>query len=432
MTDSPHRLELEARDPFVEVARDRVDLVLERGGVPHEVLDRERLVRERHVHHGGRVALGGGEVHEAPVREDDGRTAAAQAVLVHVRAQLAAAGRERREGREVDLVVEVAGVREDRAVLERGDRVLADDVHVAGRRDEEVGARGRIDDGDDLEAVHGGLEGAQRVDLADERDRAHAAEPRRDPAADPAVAGDRCGLPRDQEVRRPDDPVDRGLARAVAIVEEMLRERVVHGDDRVRENAFARHRAEAVHARGRLLGPAADVREELAPLRVQLRDEVGAIVHRDLRRRREDRVDVRVIRVAVLALAREHRDALVRHERRRDVVLRRERVRRAQRDGRAAIAQCDREVRGLGRDVQARADAQATERPLRGEALPDPRQDRHLARGPRDAAGAELREGGVADVVGGCFQGRGHHLLQMFVMRSQGARRTAGPSMNAA
>ena len=37
--------------------------------VARQVLDAERLVRERHVHHRGRVALGGGEVHDAPLRE---------------------------------------------------------------------------------------------------------------------------------------------------------------------------------------------------------------------------------------------------------------------------------------------------------------------------------------------------------------------------
>ena len=46
------------------------------------------------------------------------------------------------------------------------------------------------------------------------------------------------------------------------------------------------------------------------------------------------------------------------------------------------------EVRGLGRDVEARPDPQPVERPLTREAFPDQPQDRHLPFGPFDAPGA--------------------------------------------
>ena len=51
---------------------------------------------------------------------------------------------------------------------------------------------------------------------------------------------------------------------------------------------------------------------------------------------------------------------------------------------------------GLGRDVHAGRDAQALERALEGEPLPDLAQDRHLALGPGDpglAVGGEARVG---------------------------------------
>ena len=57
------------------------------------------------------------------------------------------------------------------------------------------------------------------------------------------------------------------------------------------------------------------------------------------------------------------------------------------------------QVRGLGRDVEARADAQPVERPLALEALADEAQDGHLPLRPLDAADALGREAEIGDVV---------------------------------
>ena len=85
-----------------------------------------------------------------------------------------------------------------------------------------------------------------------------------DAAAAPAVAGDDELAAREQLVRRADDPVDRGLAGAVAVVEEVLRLRLVDGDDREAERPVALERLQADDARGRLLGAADDVAQLLA------------------------------------------------------------------------------------------------------------------------------------------------------------------------
>ena len=82
-----------------------------------------------------------------------------------------------------------------------------------------------------------GLERPHRVDLGDDHVRALPLRPRCDAAADPAVAGDDEPLAGEQDVRRADDPVDRRLARAVAVVEHVLRLRLVDGDDREAELA---------------------------------------------------------------------------------------------------------------------------------------------------------------------------------------------------
>src|SRR2546428_175252 len=47
-----HGLELTARDLFVQFARDRVDLRCQSAALRDEILDREGLIREGHVHHG--------------------------------------------------------------------------------------------------------------------------------------------------------------------------------------------------------------------------------------------------------------------------------------------------------------------------------------------------------------------------------------------
>ena len=66
------------------------------------------------------------------------------------------------------------------------------------------------------------------------------------------------------------------------------------------------------------------------------------------------------------------------------------------------------QVGGLGRDVEARADAQAVERPVALEALADEAQDGHLALGPLDPADALGGEAEVGDVVGR-WRARGGH-----------------------
>ena len=87
--------------------------------------------------------------------------------------------------------------------------------------------------GHDLVAVHQRLEGADRIDLDDGHVGAHAAHPRGDALADPAVAGDDDVAAGDQDVRRPQDAVDGRLAGAVAVVEEVLGQGLVDRDDRV-------------------------------------------------------------------------------------------------------------------------------------------------------------------------------------------------------
>ena len=202
-------------------------------------------------------------------------------------------------------------------------------------------------------------------------------------------------------------PSTRALARAVAVVEQVLGLGLVDRHDREAERAVGGHRLEADDAGGGLLGAGEDLRDLRRPLAVEQRHEVAAVVHRDLRPRVGDGVEVRVVGVAVLAAPRVRRDPVLGDERRGDVVLGRERVRGGEEDLRAAGLERPHQVRGLGGDVEAGADAQALERAVALEALADQAQDGHLPLGPFDASDALGGEAEVRDVVGG-GRGGGH------------------------
>ena len=178
-------------------------------------------------------------------------------------------------------------------------------------------------------------------------------------AAAPSVAGDHELRSGQQEIGRADDAVDGGLSGAVAVVEQVLGVGVVDGDDGELQHAFLRHRAQADDAGGGLFGAADHAFEGVGALGVQDGDQVGAIVHRDVRLVIDGGEDVVVVGVVVLTLDGEDGNVVVADQAGGDVILRRQRIRGAEHDFGPAIAQADREVRGLGGDVQAGGDADA-------------------------------------------------------------------------
>lgn len=153
--------EMQAGDLFVEVLRQDVDVVLVLALLGEELDLGQRLVRERSRHHEGRVAGGIAEVEQAAFRQKDDAVALRE--LDHVDLRLDVGPLEVLERRDLDLVVEVADIADDRHVLHRPHMVDADDVLVAGRGDEDVGGRDHVLEDDDFETVHGGLE-ARRSD----------------------------------------------------------------------------------------------------------------------------------------------------------------------------------------------------------------------------------------------------------------------------
>ena len=224
--------------------------------------------------------------------------------------------------------------------------------------------------------------------------------------------------------------VERALAGPVAVVEEVLGLGLVDRDDREPELPVGGHRPQADDPGGRLFRPGVDLRDLVRALGVEQVHEVAAVVHRQLRMRVGDRPKVRVVRLVVLATPGERRDAVLGDQRGRDVVLGRQRVARGEHDLRAAGLERAHQVGGLGRDVEARADAQAVERPVALEALADQAQDGHLALGPLDPPDALGGQAEVGDVVGAGCAGGGHRgsISLRLNRRRNGAARSARAS----
>ena len=183
----------------------------------------------------------------------------------------------------------------------------------------------------------------------------------------------------------------RGLAGAIAIVEQVLGVGVVDGDDGITQHAFLGHGAQADDAGGGFFGAADHVRRvRVGALGVKDGDQVGAVVHGDLRLVVERGHDVAVVGVVVLALDGEDGDVVVADQAGGHVILRGKRVGRAEHDVGAAVAQGDHEIRGFGGYVQAGGDANALERLILDEFLADHLQDLHRLVGPLDAFLAQI------------------------------------------
>ena len=394
-----HRSELEARDLAIDLDRDRVDLLLERRVVLHHPFHRERLVRERHVHHGGRVTLGGGEVHEPALAEEVDPASVGERVLVDELAEAANAPRRQLAERAlVDLDVEVSAVGEDRAVLHQLEVLASDHARVAGHGDEQVADPCGVADRHDPIPLHDGLERRGGVDLGHDHVRSHPSSTGGDTTAAHPVPGNHERLAGDQAVRRAHDRVHRRLSRPEPVVEQMLRVGVVDRHDRVRERAVRGHRAEADHPGRGFLGAPEHLGQLVGALRVEDAHQIRAVVHRDHRPEVEHGVDVLVVRVVVLAFDREGLHAALLGQGSRDVILGRQRVRRREQHLRSAGRQRFHQVGRLRRHVQARRDRDAVQRPLLVEALTDLTHDRHLAGRPVDPLPPAGRERGVSDI----------------------------------
>ena len=186
---------------------------------------------------------------------------------------------------------------------------------------------------------------------------------------------------------------------AVPVVEQVLGIRVVDRDDWIPQHAFLGHGAQPDDAGRRLLRTPDHPIQCILPLGVQDRDQICAVVHRNVRLVVQRRQNVAVIAVVVLALDGEHRNAMIAHQAGGYIVLRGKRVGSAEHHFGATIAQCDPKIRRFGGDVQAGRDADRLQGLVLDKFLADDLQHFHRLAGPLDALFAHIREFDVLDVA---------------------------------
>src|SRR5581483_3898121 len=160
---------------LVELLGQEVDLLLHLLAVLPQLHLRQRLVAEAVAHHEARVAGRAAEVHEAALGQKDDALAVGPDDVIDLRLDLLPLQVSLQLG-DLDLAVEVADVAHDGVVLHLVHVLPGDDVHVAGRGDEDVAELAGVVHRHDLEAFHARLQGADRVDLGDEDGGAGAAE----------------------------------------------------------------------------------------------------------------------------------------------------------------------------------------------------------------------------------------------------------------
>jgi hypothetical protein len=171
----------------------------------------------------GRVA----EVHQAAFRQQDDAVAVGELDLVDLRLDVVPL--EVAQTRDLDLVVEVADVADDGAVLHRAHVLDRDDILVAGGGDEDVGLRPRLHR-HDLIAFHRRLQRADRIDLGDHDAAAGLAQRRGRALADIAEAADHRDLAGHHHVGAAADAVDQRFTAAIEVVELRLGDAVVDVD----------------------------------------------------------------------------------------------------------------------------------------------------------------------------------------------------------
>ena len=185
---------------------------------------------------------------------------------------------------------------DDGVLKHHGEVSTGDNIPVASRGHEDIGARGSIFHGGDLITSHRSLESVDGVNLGDENASTIRAERLGALAsrlvqpisgkesdatytlADITVAGNNGDLTGKHNVGGTLDTIDKGLAAAVVVVELALSNTVVDVDGGDLELALAESLVEVMDAGCGLFGDTLDILEVLRELLVDHRGEIATIV----------------------------------------------------------------------------------------------------------------------------------------------------------
>src|SRR6185295_8658290 len=149
-----------------------------------------------------------------------------------------------------NLIVEVPDVGDDGPVLHGPHVIQGYDVAVAGGGDEDVGSRGRVLHGDHFVALHGRLQGANRIDFRDKHPTAGLAQRGGGAFAHVTVTRDHGHLAGHHDVGTAPDPIDQALTTTIEVIELRLGDRIVDVDGGPEQCALLLHFVESVHAGG--------------------------------------------------------------------------------------------------------------------------------------------------------------------------------------
>ena len=282
---------------------------------------------------------------------------------------------------EVDLDIEVPGVREEGPVLCDRDVVAGHDVDAPGGGDDEVGALDRLAHRGDEKAIHHRFEGFHGVDLGHRDVRAKTPRAERDAAAAPAVTGDDDALPGDEQIRRSKDRVPNGLAGAEAVVEQALHSRVVDGKHRKRQLATVSAPSQAGDARRCFLAAAEDA---VHAVEMENVDQVPAVVEDKVRANRERFPKVPCVLLRRSAPTGVDLYTVLYCQCPRYVILRGQRVASRDGDARSAVPQEQSKTSCLGFEMNAHGNSPSPERLFAPELAAQSREEGHVASRPFD------------------------------------------------
>src|SRR5262249_20925870 len=195
-------------------------------------------------------------------------------------------------------------------------------VFVAGDGHKDIANLGRLPHGHNTIAVHDRLNGLYRVNLCNDHIGAHAARARSQPATTPAISGNHKLGAGNQRISAADDAVHGRLACAISVIEHVLGEGIVYGDDWISQRPFFGHGPQPDHSRGGLFRPGDDSLDYILTLRQRRADEVSAIIHGEVWFVIERRKNVLVVSLVVFAFDGVNRDIVIAYQRGRHVILR--------------------------------------------------------------------------------------------------------------
>src|ERR1051325_4178230 len=161
-------------------------------------------------------------------KHNDPSTTRLNLVLLDKRTHRHRIARHLAQRNEIELEIEVTTITNDRTVFHLREMLAIDHVTITGHRNEDVANRSSFADRHNAESVHHRFHGFDRIDFSHNYIRAHAASTHCDALTAPAVTNNYDRASREQNVRRANDAIERRLACAVTIVEEVFRLRVVN------------------------------------------------------------------------------------------------------------------------------------------------------------------------------------------------------------